>query len=95
MSEPLTPEHARAKVIAELLAMPGPKPLKPIPPELKAEALVDAELETEQDVARQIEELRKSGGVPIEPLLEELDRRRRKARCARATSTLPSPIRDV
>jgi hypothetical protein len=80
MSEPLTPEQARAKLIAELLAMPGPKPLKPIPPELKAEVLVDAELESEEQVARQVEELRKAGGVPIEPLVEELDRRVEKAR---------------
>jgi hypothetical protein len=59
------------KAIAELMAMPGPKPLKPIPPELKAEALA----ESEEEVARQVEELRKSGGVPIEPLIEELERR--------------------
>jgi hypothetical protein len=72
MSEPLTPEQQRAKAIAELIAMPGPKPLRPIPPELKAEALAD--LEPEEEVIRQIEELRRTGGVPIEPLLAELDR---------------------
>ena len=70
MSEPLTPEQARVKAIAELMAMPGPKPLKPIPPELKAEALAD--LEPEEEVARQVEELMRTGGVPIEPLLEKL-----------------------
>lgn len=73
MDEKLTPEQQRVKAIAELMAMPGPKPVKPIPPEWKAEALAD--LESEEEVARQIEELRKSGGISIEPLLEELDRR--------------------
>jgi hypothetical protein len=71
-NEPLTPEQQRAKIIAELMAMPGPKPVKPIPPEWKAEALAD--MESEEEVSRQIEELRKTGGVPIEPVLEELDR---------------------
>ena len=74
MSEPLTPEQARVKAIAELMAMPGPKPLKPIPPELKAEALAEFELESEEEVARQVEELRRTGGVPIEPVLEKLAR---------------------
>jgi hypothetical protein len=75
MSEPLTREQARVKAIAELMALPGPKPLKPIPPELKAEVLAEFELESEEEVARQVEELEKSGGVPIEPLIEELQRR--------------------
>jgi hypothetical protein len=75
MSEPLTPEQARAKAIAELMAMPGPKPLKPIPPELKAEALAEFEVEPEEEVARKVEELKKTGGVPIEPLIAELERR--------------------
>jgi hypothetical protein len=74
MNEPLTPEQARVKAIAELMAMPGPKPLKPIPPELKAEVLAEFELESEEEVARQVEELMRTGGVPIEPVLEELDR---------------------
>ena len=74
MSEPLTPEQARVKAIAELMALPGPKPLKPIPPDLKAEVLAEFELESEEEVARQVEELERTGGVPIEPLLEELDR---------------------
>ncbi len=72
MSEPLTPEQQRVKAIAELMALPGPKPVKPIPPEWKAEALAD--LESEEEVERQIEELRRTGGVSIEPILEELDR---------------------
>ena len=80
MSAPLTPEQARVKAITELMAMPGPKPLKPIPPELKAEALAEFEWESEEEVARQVEELRVSGGVPIEPLLEELNRRVEQAR---------------
>jgi hypothetical protein len=74
MNEPLTPEQARVKAIAELMAMPGPKPLKPIPPELKAEALAEFEMESEEEVARQVEELMRTGGVPIEPLLEKLAR---------------------
>jgi hypothetical protein len=74
MNEPLTPEQARVKAIGELMAMPGPKPLKPIPPDLKAEALAEFEMESEEEVARQVEELEITGGVPIEPLLEELDR---------------------
>lgn len=34
-------EAERAKIIAELYAMPGPKPLKPILPEIMAEILED------------------------------------------------------
>lgn len=75
MSEPLTPEQARVKAITELMAMPGPKPLKPIPPALKAEVLAEFELESEEEVARQVEELKRTGGVSIEPLIEELERR--------------------
>lgn len=75
MDEPLTPEQARVKIIAELMALPGPKPLKPIPPELKAEALAADEMESEEEVMRQIEELRRTGGVSIDDLLTELDRR--------------------
>ncbi len=75
MDEPITPEQARVKIIAELMAMPGPKPLKPIPPELKAEALAEIEWEPEEEVMRQIDELRRTGGVSIDDLLEELDRR--------------------
>jgi hypothetical protein len=75
MNEPLTPEPARVKAIAELMAMPGPKPLKPIPPDVKAGVLAEFELESEGEVARQVEELRRTGGIPIEPLLAELRRR--------------------
>jgi hypothetical protein len=74
-NEPLTPEQARVKAIAELMAMPGPRPLKPIPPEVKAAVLAEFELESEEEVARQVEELRKSGGVSIDQLIEELERR--------------------
>ena len=75
MDEPLTPEQARVKAIAELMAMPGPKPLKPIPPELKAEALAEIELESEEEVMRQIDELRRTGGISIDDLLAEFERR--------------------
>ena len=61
-----------AKVVAELMARPGPKPLKPIPPDLKAEALVD--VESEEEWERQLAELKRTGGEPVEPLLAELDR---------------------
>lgn len=74
MNEPLTPEQERVKAIAELMAMPGPKPLKPIPPDVKAEVLAEIELESEEEVARQVEELMRTGGVPIEPTLEKLAR---------------------
>jgi hypothetical protein len=74
MIDPLTVEQGRAQAIAELMAMPGPKPLKPIPPDLKAEAIAEFEMESEEEVARQVEELLISGGVPIEPLLERLSR---------------------
>ena len=74
MNESFTPEQdlERAKVIADLMALPGPKPLHPIPAELKAEALAD--LESEEEWERQLEELMRVGGEPIEPLLGELDR---------------------
>ena len=72
MNEPRTPEEQRAKIIADLMAQPGPKPLKPIPPDLKAEALAD--VESEEEWARQLAELQRTGGEPIEPLLAELDR---------------------
>jgi hypothetical protein len=75
VDEPLTPEQARVKAISELMAMPGPKPLKPIPPELKAEVLAEIEWESEEEVMRQIDELRRTGGVSIDDLLEELNRR--------------------
>jgi hypothetical protein len=72
MTDPLTPEQARAKMIADLMAQPGPKPLRPIPPDLKAEALAD--IESEEEWERQLAEVQRTGGEPIEPLLEELDR---------------------
>lgn len=72
MEESLTPKQERAKAIAELMAMPGPKPLKPIPPEEKAWALSD--LPPKEERLKQLEELMRTGGVPIEPVLEELDR---------------------
>jgi hypothetical protein len=72
MNEPLTPEQARAQAIADLMAMPGPKPLKPIPPEELAWALAD--LPPEEERLRALEELMKTGGEPIELVLEELDR---------------------
>lgn len=73
MNEPLTPEEARAKIIAELKAQPGPKPLKPIPPEILAELLAD-QIPYDQAV-QEYKELMEHGGVSIEPYLEELKRK--------------------
>lgn len=73
MNEPLTPEDARAKLIAELMARPGPKPLKPIPPEIMAELLAD-EMPPEE-AERAYRELMENGGKSIEPYLEELRRK--------------------
>lgn len=65
-------EAARAKIIAELHAMPGPKPLKPIPPEIMAEIL-ENQMPYEAAV-REYKELMEKGGVSLEPFLEEFDR---------------------
>jgi hypothetical protein len=73
MNEPLTPEEMRAKIIAELMARPGPKPLKPIPPEIMAELLAD-EMSPEE-AERAYKELMENGGMSIEPYLEELRRK--------------------
>lgn len=74
MNDPQTPDEARAKLLAELLSRSGPKPLKPIPPELMAEAL--AYVESEEEWERLLAEVRRTGGdpQPIEALLAELDR---------------------
>jgi hypothetical protein len=53
------------------MAMPGPKPLKPIPPEELAWALAD--LPPEEERLRALDELMRTGGVPIEPVFDELD----------------------
>ena len=64
-------EAARAKVIAELHARPGPNPLKPIPPEILAEILED-QIPYEEAV-RDYKELMENGGEAIEPYLAELN----------------------
>jgi len=63
-------EAARAKVIAELHARPGPKPLKPIPPDIMAEILED-QLPYEEAV-RDYKELMDGGGVSLVSYLREL-----------------------
>ena len=73
MSEPLTPEEARAKIIAELKARPNARPLKPIPPEIMEELLAD-QIPYEQAV-QEYRELMETGGISIEPYLEELKRK--------------------
>jgi hypothetical protein len=73
MSESLTPEEMRAKIIADLMAQPGPKPLKPIPPEVMAELMADDM--PPEEAERAYKELMEKGGVSIEPYLEELRRK--------------------
>jgi hypothetical protein len=68
MSEPLTPEQERAKIVAAL-----PRPLKPIPPEIMAEIL--AEQVPYDQAEREYRELMEMGGVSIEPYLDELKRK--------------------
>jgi hypothetical protein len=72
MSEPLTPEEMRAKIVAELKARPGPQPLKPIPPEIMAELLAD-QLPYEE-AEREYKELMEKGGLSFEQVLEAFDR---------------------
>lgn len=78
MDESLTPDQERAKIIAELMARPGPKPLKPIPPEIMAEILED-QLPYNEAV-REYKELIDNGGMSIEPYLEELKRKNADAK---------------
>jgi hypothetical protein len=73
MNESLTPEEARAKIIAELMARPGPKPLKPIPPEIMAELLAD-QIPAEQ-AEQEYRELMEKGGVSMSAYVEELKRK--------------------
>ncbi len=73
MNESLSPDEQRVEIIRDLWARPGPKPLKPIPPELKAELF--ANMEPYEDAERGYRELMEKGGVSIDDLLEELDRR--------------------
>ena len=73
MNEPLTPEEVRAKIIAELMARPGPKPLKPIPPEIMAELL--AEQVPVEQAEREYRELMTQGGVSLASYVEELKRK--------------------
>lgn len=65
-------EAERTRIIAELHAMPGPKPLKPIPPDLKAEILAD--VESEEEWTSQMEELMRNGGHSFEEVLAAFDR---------------------
>jgi hypothetical protein len=72
MSEPLTPDEERARIIAELKARPGPKPLKPIPPEIMAEILAD-QIPYEQAV-QEYRELMEKGGYTFDEVLAAFDR---------------------
>lgn len=73
MNEPQTPEQMRAKIVAELMARYGPKPLKPIPPEVMAELMADDM--PPEEAERAYRELMETGGVSIESYLEELRRK--------------------
>ena len=73
MNEPLTPEEVRAKIIAELMARPGPKPLKPIPPEMMAELLAD-QVPAEQ-AEKEYRDLMTNGGVSLTEYVLELKRK--------------------
>jgi hypothetical protein len=73
MSEPLTPEEIRERIVAEMKARPGPQPMKPIPPEIMAELLAD-EMPPEE-AERAYRELTENGGQSIEPDLNELRRK--------------------
>jgi len=67
-------EAARAKIIAELHAMPGPKPLKPIPQELKAELMRKLEWESyDEYTILMIKEMEEYGSYSGEEMLDVLD----------------------
>ena len=65
------PEQARVRAIAELMALPGPKPVKPIPPEILAEILADDE--PAEETVRQIKEMIANGGYSFAVVLAEFD----------------------
>jgi hypothetical protein len=70
MSEPPTPEEARASIIAELTARPGPMPRKPIPADLKAEILREMEWESDEEYTiLMLQELEEQGGYSGEEVL--------------------------
>ena len=73
MSEPRTPEEMRAKIIADLMAQPGPKPLKPIPPEVLAELMADDM--TPEEAEHAYRELMENGGVSLTEYVEGLKRK--------------------
>jgi hypothetical protein len=64
-----TPEQERARIIAELKALPV-QPLKPIPPDVMAEIMED-QIPYEQ-AEQEYRELMEKGGHSIEPYLLEL-----------------------
>jgi len=67
-------EATRAKIIAELHAMPGPKPLKPIPQELKDEIMRKLEWESyDEYTILMIKEMEEYGSYSGEEMLDVLD----------------------
>lgn len=71
MNEPLTPEQQRAKIIAELKALPI-QPLKPIPPEIMAE-IMENQIPYEQ-AEQEYRELMEKGGFQMKPFLDEFEK---------------------
>jgi hypothetical protein len=67
MDESLTPEQLRAKLTEGL-----PRPLKPLPPEIRAEIL--AKQIPYEEAIREYKELMEKGGYPLGPFLDEFER---------------------
>ncbi len=63
--------EARDRVIARLRAE-GPQPLKPLPPELKAEIL--ATMPPVEVMERELRDMMENGGIPAREVLADLDR---------------------
>ncbi len=64
--------EARDRVIAQLRAE-GPQPLKPIPPELKAEIL--ASMPPVEVMERELRDMMENGGIPAREVLANLQKR--------------------
>ncbi len=70
MKEDKATAEARARIVEQLRSLPGPQPMKPIPPELMAEFMANPE--PVEEVERKYRELVNGGGLSIEPYLDEL-----------------------
>ncbi len=63
---------ARDRVIAQLRAE-GPQPLKPIPPELKAEIM--AGMGTPEELEREFRDMLANGGYSVDEVLADLSQK--------------------